>query len=122
MGVNDSRNLIYNYLEVAKRLKPDGFLLENVESLLHPKHKVMVEYIENYIKKMEYNYRIIHANALDFGVPQKRKRIFVVASRKKFLVNEPRKTHCSPETANRNGLKPHESVYKFIKKFDDKKY
>lgn len=122
LGVKDPRNLISNYFDVVKALMPEGFLLENVESLLHPTHKIMIGYIEKLIKDLKYDHRIIRANALDFGVPQKRKRIFIVGSRKKFLFDEPQKTHCPPEMANGNGLKPHESVYKHIKKFDSDKY
>ncbi|OGX08827.1 MAG: DNA (cytosine-5-)-methyltransferase [Omnitrophica WOR_2 bacterium GWA2_47_8] len=122
LGVKDPRNLISNYFDVVKELMPDGFLLENVESLLHPKHKIMIDYIVKHMKRMRYDYRIIHANALDFGVPQKRKRIFIFGSKRKFLFDEPKKTHCPPKMVNGNGLKPYESVYRFIKKFDSDKY
>ena len=37
LGSEDPRNMIGQYLRIVDELKPDGFLLENVESLLHPK-------------------------------------------------------------------------------------
>ena len=79
---NDPRNMIANYFRMISDLKPDGFLLENVESLLHPHNKVAVESIIETIDLLGYNYKMIRANAIEYGVPQKRKRVFFVCSKK----------------------------------------
>ena len=69
---------------------------------------------------MEYNIKMVRANALDYGVPQKRKRVFFIASRKKFNENEHNKTHFDPLKENLFywNQKPYESVKKFIQEFD----
>lgn len=43
-GINDPRaTLVDEYLMVVTDLQPDGFVFENVESLLHPTNKIIVE-------------------------------------------------------------------------------
>lgn len=118
----DPRNMIDEYVRILNELKPDGFLFENVESLLHPTNKKVFDKLIDSIKKLKYNYKVVKALALDYGVPQKRRRIFVIGSKNKFKTEEPKKTHSSPETAKGLGLKPYEGVGKFILKFDKDKY
>ncbi len=118
----DPRNMVDEYIRIVRALKPDGFLFENVESLLHPTNKKVIEKLINSIKKLGYDFQVIKALALDYGVSQKRKRIFVIGSKHKFKEGEPKKTHADPSEAKLLGLKPHENVGKFIKKFNTKKY
>ncbi|MDE0537087.1 DNA cytosine methyltransferase, partial [Tenacibaculum sp. L6] len=67
-------------------------------------------------------YIIYRAHAVDFGVPQKRKRVFFIAS-KNGIIGEPTKTHGSEkELLLNNDLKPYERVIDWIGKFDDDKY
>lgn len=122
LGSADPRNMIGHYLRMIDELNPDGFILENVESLLHPKNKKAVQDLEEKIEKMGYKYIIYRANALDFGVPQKRKRVFFIASRS-GVFGEPTKTHGSEKELLLNKyLKPHERVIDWIGRFDDNKY
>lgn len=122
LGGKDPRNMIGEYLRIISEFKPDGFLLENVESILHPKNESTISQIQEFIDKLGYNMVIYRANALDFGVPQKRKRVFFVASRK-TIKNEPIKTHGSDKEiiSNRN-LKPYEKVVDWIAKYDHNTY
>lgn len=114
----DPRNMVEEFLRIISELRPDGFLFENVESLAHPTNKHVLFSIVEEVEAMGYHYKIVKANALDYGVPQKRKRIFVIGSRVPFKTQSPKVTHCPPEMANFFGLKPYESVGKFIGKFD----
>lgn len=36
LGPDDPRNMIGAYLGIIDEIRPDGFILENVESILHP--------------------------------------------------------------------------------------
>ena len=118
-GVNDPRNMMGEYLRVIEEIRPDGFLLENVESLLHPTNKSAVEFIIERINKLGYHFTLVRANALDYGVPQKRKRVFFVASKNKLKISEPIKTHGSNEERRFNpSLRPFERVIDWIGKFD----
>ena len=64
-GINDPRaKLVNEFLRVVQDVSPDGFVFENVESLLHPTHKVIVDEFIDIIKSEGYEYKIIKANAL----------------------------------------------------------
>ena len=83
-AIDDERNMVGEYLRIISEIQPDGFLLENVESILHPTNRAVVDFIENEITKMGYNFQRILANAVDFGIPQRRKRVIFLASKNKF--------------------------------------
>ena len=117
---DDPRNMIYQYLRIVEDLKPDGFLLENVESILHPTNKIAVENLSEQIDKLGYKLKIVRANALDYGVPQRRKRVFFIASKKGFKMQEPVKTHGSEQECLFNpNLKHHERVIDWIHQYDN---
>jgi len=119
---DDPRNMIGNYLRVIEDLKPDGFLLENVESILHPTNKIAVENLIVAIDLLGYKLQVIKSNALDYGVPQKRKRVFFLASKKGFR-GEPIKTHGSPSDILINDkLLPYEGVNNWIGRYADERY
>lgn len=107
-GIDDPRaTLVNEYLRVVTDLSPDGFVFENVESLLHPTNKVIVDTFISIIEEAGYKYRIIRANALEYGVPQKRKRLFIIGTKGEFKRDEPIKTHDAPDKCKDNGLKPY---------------
>ena len=112
-GVEDERNMIGEYLRIIEEIRPDGFLLENVESILHPTNKVIVEHIESKITQMGYNFLRVLANATEYGVPQRRKRVIFLASRNK-IVGEPSKL--SAEDASKV------NVLNWIGRFDTSEY
>lgn len=119
LGSEDPRNMIGQYLRMIDEIKPDGFLLENVESLLHPKNVQAVADLEEAIDKMGYHFIKYKANAIDFGVPQKRKRVFFIASKKKITSN-PMPTNGSDKEIFLNPmLNPYERVVDWIGKYSD---
>jgi len=121
-GNDDPRNMIGNYLRVIDELKPDGFLLENVESILHPTNKIAVDNLIIAIDALGYKLQIVKSNAIDYGVPQKRKRVFFLASKKGF-VGEPEKTHGSASDLFSNpNLRPYEGVANWINRYEDELY
>lgn len=104
-GINDPRaTLVNEYLRVVTDLQPDGFLFENVESLMHPTNKVIIDRFIEIIEESGYSYKIVRANALEYGVPQKRKRLFILGTKGEFKADAPRKTHGDPETCEKDGL------------------
>jgi len=122
LGSDDPRNMINQYLRIIEELTPNGFILENVESILHPKNKNAVSSLKESIDKLGYNFIAYKANALDFGVPQKRKRIFFLAS-KKPMKSSPLQTHGNEkELIINNQLHPYERVIDWIGKFDTTQY
>jgi len=121
-GFKDPKNMIDPYLDIIGEIKPDGFILENVESILHPKNKSYLEHIKNRIINMNFNLEVHKLNAADFGVPQKRKRVFFIAKKEQiFNCLEP--SHGSEKSASINSkLKNHERVIDWIGEYDSSKY
>lgn len=82
-GVDDPRNgLIHEYFKFVEALKPRVFLMENVPGMLWPRH---AKYLEQfYLRAAEAGYYVYapqKLDARDFGVPQRRKRVFILGVR-----------------------------------------
>lgn len=59
-GINDPRaTLVDEYLRIVCDLHPDGFVFENVESLLHPTNRIIVDRFIEIITEQGYKYKII---------------------------------------------------------------
>ena len=114
--------MIGQYLRMVSELKPDGFILENVESILHPSNRPAVESIEEAMDALGYNFVMLNVNAADYGIPQKRKRVFFLAS-KKEIKDDLKKTHGSEKEIKENPqLLPYERVIDWIAIYDNEKY
>src|SRR5688572_8034476 len=78
-GFNDTRGtLFFDIARILNAQKPRAFVLENVKLLVgHNKGQTLQRILET-IRELGYEcqYRVL--NALDFGLPQKRERVFVV--------------------------------------------
>ena len=115
----DPRNLIKPYFKIISEIKPNGFLLENVESIMHPSNHEAVETIYENMDRLGYKCSVLKINAAEYGIPQKRKRIFFLASRNDINASL-EKTHGNKkECASNPKLKPYERVIDWIGKFDD---
>lgn len=85
-GVYDSRGELYlECLRIIENKRPKAVLFENVKGLLSSKHqsgKKLIDVIKDDLEKLGYrvNYRIV--NASDYGVPQNRERMILIALRK----------------------------------------
>lgn len=96
---NDERNMVGEYLRLIEEIRPDGLLLENVESILHPTNKAAVELIEDTLSRLGYSFIRVLANATHYGIPQKRKRVIFLASRNNIISELP--TELTEEEANK---------------------
>lgn len=122
-GINDPRaTLVNEYLRVVTDLQPDGFVFENVESLLHPTNKVIVDKFIEIISENGYQHEIVRANAQDYGVSQKRHRLFIIGTKGQFKSKEPKKTHCDPAECEKTGLLPYVNVGEVIRGYDGPEY
>ena len=81
LGFEDTRGTLFFEVErIIRDKKPLGFILENVEGLVsHDKGKTFST-ILSHLKKLNYqvSYKVLNSN--DFGLPQDRKRIYIVGS------------------------------------------
>ncbi len=82
-GINDLRGrLFYEYLRILEDKKPLFFLAENVAGIVLSAHRAEFKKILSRFEEIGYNisYRLL--DAIDFDVPQERKRVIVVGYRK----------------------------------------
>lgn len=91
--------LFFDVADILERTKPKAFLLENVEGLLrHDKGKTFKIIVKTLVK--ELGYKVIGVNddlsyenssflrkTIDFGLPQKRTRTYIVGFRKDIVPN-----------------------------------
>lgn len=97
-GVGDPRNeLILRYFKFVRHLRPKVFLMENVPGMLWPRHKSFLDAFYRQGKKAGYTlHPPVVLDARDYGVPQRRKRVFVLGLRKDIDLAidwPPRPTH-----------------------------
>ena len=95
----DSRNYLYTYYaEFLKEYKPACFLFENVPGLLTARDENGKRYLDNMralFREYGYETEPMTLSADDYGVPQRRKRVFLVgrqSSTASFDFPEPEKS------------------------------
>lgn len=86
LGLKDPRNFLFlEYLDIVKKLQPKVFVIENVKSMLNAANGYFLEEIKRNVFKMGYNLAYGILDASDFGVPQKRQRAILIASKNENL-------------------------------------
>lgn len=90
-GVNDPRNaLLLRYFEYVRFLRPTFFLVENVPGLLWPRHEKYLEAFYELAASAEYGVLEPQVlNARDYGVPQNRRRVFILGYDRRKLATSP---------------------------------
>ena len=87
-GIEDSRDGFPIFIDAVKKLRPKVFMFENVRGLLYS-NKWYFELIIDELHKLGYiiDYKLL--NAVNYGVPQNRERLFVIGHRAKFTFPKP---------------------------------
>jgi len=84
---DDKRNMLYiEYFEMIKKYNPECFVMENVKGILSMKNdqkKLVIDEIKSIVINLGYKISIFKLNACDFGVPQKRERVFIIGHKNK---------------------------------------
>jgi len=81
-GIDDERGqLFFEYIRILRDKKPKFFLAENVSGMLAKRHLDALTNIKKLFLKSGYNLSFALLNAVDFGVPQDRKRVFFIGIR-----------------------------------------
>lgn len=85
-GFEDTRGtLFFDIARILKEKRPRAFVLENVKQLrTHNDGQTLARIVET-LQNLGYNVHHQILNALDFGLPQKRERLFIVG------LSEPRR-------------------------------
>lgn len=78
-GFEDNRGvLFFDIVRILRSKRPTAFILENVKQLVTANNGHIMSKILTLLSDMKYDvdYRVL--NALDYGLPQKRERVFIV--------------------------------------------
>ena len=114
---NDTRDMLPQFIRTVSEVQPKAFLMENVAGLASVRHSA---YLKLTIKKLEALGYAVKSQVLDaaaFGVPQHRKRLFLVglrngdfnfpcdthgvSGRKSYVTAEEALDSCPEDTPNR---------------------
>lgn len=92
-GFEDTRGtLFFDIARILKQKQPNAFLLENVKQLrTHDKGRTFA-IIQEHLSQLGYTTYHQVLNSLDFGLPQKRERIFIVGFREPIAFDFPQGT------------------------------
>jgi DNA (cytosine-5)-methyltransferase 1 len=81
-GMDDARGkLFHNFIAILRAKRPKFFLAENVSGMLASRHSQAVADITSAFHESGYQVTMQLYNAVDFCVPQDRKRVFFVGYR-----------------------------------------
>ena len=86
---NPSNWLFQEFMRVVKLWQPDWVVLENVKGLVETADGIFIDHITGCLKGLDYTTDWWVLNAADFGVPQKRWRLFVIGSRNGKVIPKP---------------------------------
>ena len=93
-GLDDERNGFPIFLKAIEQLNPQIWMFENVRGMLYS-NKWYFDEIVGRLRTMGYVIEHRLLNAVHFGVPQKRERLFVVGHRGKFSFPKPENKVCT---------------------------
>lgn len=119
-GLTDPRNYLFQpYLDYVKHYKPRMFVMENVPALQTKYGGLLFNHLLEEINEFGYEPHITVLNAAEYGVPQLRRRLFVVGVQPGVHFSFPQKTHyLKADTVQASlydilgeGLKPATLVY-----------
>jgi DNA (cytosine-5)-methyltransferase 1 len=92
-GVDNENNWLFQeYLRFVRTLSPDWIVFENVKGLIETENGFFLEKVLKGFKKFGYATSAFVLNSADFGVPQKRNRLFIVGSLHGVELAAPRRT------------------------------
>jgi DNA (cytosine-5)-methyltransferase 1 len=102
----DHRNYLYkNFYDYVEYFRPEVFIMENVPTMMT---KYKGHLFNNLIAKIkEINYKPFHSilNSVNFGVPQIRKRLFIIGfANRNINYSFPPSTHFSPDEKGQEKL------------------
>jgi len=109
-GPEDVRNdLVLYYARVVETVRPQAVLFENVPRVAKD---ARFAYLLKVLSENGYSFAYRILNAADYGVPQRRKRLVLIAVRGAGKVELPEPDHGSPDSlaVRRGALKPWKTV------------
>lgn len=111
---NDKRSaLVFSYIEVVNKVQPKIFLFENVtgiKSSKAPDGSKVIDNLKVAFEDIGYRINIYTLNAADYGVPQRRRRVFIIGNKIDIDITAPPQTHFENETNKRKWVTSFEAI------------
>lgn len=103
--LDDRNNLIFDFLRIAKELMPKAIMMENVPGLMKD---ARLKKFKEALEKLGYKFGQTPTvlNVAEYGVPQRRRRMILIASRKGVIEFPPKEINLTTVRDAIAGLKP----------------
>lgn len=97
-GLEDPRaKLLGEFVRCVQEIEPAAYLMENVFGLVYKTSKPMFSALRESLEQAGYTFNAKVLNAADYGVPQKRERLFIIGARDGVKLDFSEPTHYNPE-------------------------
>lgn len=91
--MQNANNWLYKeYVRLVKSVRPDWIVFENVKGLIETENGFFLDAVLEGFKELGYTTSNFVLNSADFGVPQKRNRLFIIASLHGIEIPQPKPT------------------------------
>lgn len=87
LGALDERNLFPDALDIIDAIRPKAVMIENVRGFLDAVFEDYRLHLKTQLKKLGYEVDWRLLNASDFGVPQLRPRVVIIATKSEYWSN-----------------------------------
>jgi DNA (cytosine-5)-methyltransferase 1 len=120
-NLDDARNsLAFDFLKIADILNPRAILIENVPGMLSLENGIVAERILGSLEKLGYQSEMGIIQSGNFGVPQNRWRVFIVAFKGLNIGYQfPKLTHNFPRTTLFGATNYKRHILKTVQRPDD---
>ena len=105
LGNADDRDLMPSFIKVIEDVRPRAFLMENVPGLCTAGRASYFTAVLSALRELRYTMSSAVLNAADYGVPQKRRRLFVIG-----LLNAEGPCQFPVPSHGSNGRRPYVNV------------
>lgn len=113
-NIEDERgNLVWEFFRIVKAKRPKVFLMENVTGIKSAKLPTGEKVLDTLVSDFEnigYTVRVHTLNAADYGVPQRRKRVFVVGHNNGQAIDAPKQTHSQDGSIGDKWISAHDAL------------
>lgn len=112
------------YLDFVEDILPRVLLLENVKGLVFSGKDEGLQLLQSRLDKINrghganYEASVVSLNCADYGVPQARERVFIIAAREGGSIIAPRVTHGQPREVRNGDVEPYRTAWDAIGDLD----
>ncbi len=108
---DDRRGLVSEFARIVREVQPRYFVMENVPGILLPGARAVVEEFRQEMESNDYELaKPWILDAADFGVPQRRRRVFIAGARRGLPIPEPPERFSTPPPTVRDAISDLEAL------------